>query len=184
VLNHSTSRAEVDRAVELAETLVVETGPPSSEPVHISYPELGHGWLRRPTLDAEGLRSLPLFRTLGDDLCERVLLAAREHLAVRGEPVVEQWQATRDLFVVMEGGVQVIVDGSAVATLGPGEFFGELAAIDWGAGFGRTRTATVVASAESRLLVLDWTLVNALMKADSTLSATLEQTARDRLANH
>ena len=53
--------------------------------------------------------------------------------------------------------------------LGPGDFFGELAAIDWGAGFGRTRTATVTATEPTRLLVLDWALVNQLIKADHVL---------------
>ena len=67
--------------------------------------------------------------------------------------------------------------------LGPGEFFGELAAIDWGAGFARTRTATVTATEPTRLLVLDWVLVHRLMQADPVLSEHLEQTARSRLAH-
>ena len=36
--------------------------------------------------------------------------------------------------MIVEGTVDVLVDGERVATLGPGEFFGELAALDWGAG--------------------------------------------------
>ena len=101
-----------------------------------------------------------------------------------GEPVVEQWQATRDLYVVLTGKVQVVAerDGSA-SFLGPGDFFGELAAIDWGAGFGRTRTATVVATQATRLLALDWTLVNTLTKDDPAFGEILERTARQRLAN-
>jgi aromatic-L-amino-acid decarboxylase len=184
VLNHSTSQAEVDRALELAETLEIETASVSAGPVQVSYPELSQGWLRRPTLDTGGLRSLPLFGSLSTELCERVLLGSREHLAVPGEPIVEQWQATRDLYIVMTGKVQVVVDQTDVAVLGPGEFFGELAAIDWGAGFGRTRTATVVATESTRLLVLDWVLVNELLKADTAFSDILERAARDRLSRH
>ena len=184
VLNHSTSQQEVDRALELAATLEVDLGAPAAGPVHISYPDLAAGWLRRPTLDAEGLRSLPLFASLDDALCERVLAAAREHLAVAGEPVIEQWQATRDLYVVMTGKVQVVAELATPVFLEPGDFFGELAAIDWGAGFGRTRTATVVATQATRLLVLDTTLVNELIKTDPAFGQLLEQTARERLANH
>jgi hypothetical protein len=32
-----------------------------------------------------------------------------------------------------------------------GEFFGELAALDWGAGYGYTRLATVIATSAARL---------------------------------
>jgi hypothetical protein len=183
VLNHSTSHAEIDRALELAATLEVDLGTQAAGPVHISYPDITAGWLRRPTLDPEGLRSLPLFTSLNDALCEHVLASASEHLAIAGEPVVEQWQATRDLYVVMTGKVQVVAELETPVFLEPGDFFGELAAIDWGAGFGRTRTATVVATQPTRLLVLNPTLVNELIKNDPTLARVLEQTARERLAN-
>jgi len=65
---------------------------------------------------------------------------------------------------------------------GPGEFFGEVAALDWGAGFGRTRTATVVARDPARLLVLDWALVNLLVNIDAAFGEQLEQASRNRLA--
>ena len=71
----------------------------------------------------------------------------------------------------------------ALAALGPGEFFGELAAIDWGAGFARTRAATVTATEPTRLLVLDWSLVNWLMKADPSFGERLETTAQIRLSS-
>jgi glutamate/tyrosine decarboxylase-like PLP-dependent enzyme len=184
VLNHSTSQQHVDRAIELAATLEVDLEAPAPGRVHISYPDIAAGWLRRPTLDAKGLRSVPLFASLDDALCERVLMSAREHQAVAGEPIVEQWQSTRDLYVVLTGKVQVVAEHATSVFLEPGDFFGELAAIDWGAGFGRARTATVVATQPTRLLVLEWTLVNELMKAEPALGQLLERVARERLANH
>ena len=57
-----------------------------------------------------------------------------------------------------------------------------MAAIEWGAGYARTRTATVTATEPTRLLVLDWTLVNGLMKADPAFGERLEQVSRERLA--
>jgi aromatic-L-amino-acid decarboxylase len=182
ILNHSTSQAEVDRALELAESLDVDPADAPTGVVRESYPALEEGWLRRPALDADGLRSLPLFASLDGEQAGRVLLAAREHLALAGEAVVEQWQVNRDLYVILNGAVEVVADGHTVATLGPGEFFGELAAIDWGAGFARTRTATVTATRATRLLVLDWSLVNWLMKADPVFGKRIEQVSRDRLA--
>jgi CRP-like cAMP-binding protein len=88
---------------------------------------------------------------------------------------------SRDFYVVLSGEVAVTVDGRVVRTLGAGEFFGELAAIDWGAGFGRTRSATVTATEPTRLLALDWALVNWLMKADRVFSDRLERASRERV---
>jgi voltage-gated potassium channel len=101
---------------------------------------------------------------------------------VDGETIVEQWQVSRELYVVLEGHVEVIADGKVVNSIGAGGFFGELAAIDWGAGFGRTRVATVTATEPTRLLVLDWMLVNRLMNADPAFGQRLERASRERLA--
>jgi aromatic-L-amino-acid/L-tryptophan decarboxylase len=182
ILNHSTSQAEVDRALELAATLPVETTPGPPTMIRESYPTIEAGWVGRSSLDADALRSLALFASLDREQAERVLRTAHEHDALTGEAVVEQWQVSRDLYVVMNGAVAITVDGDRVRTLGPGEFFGELAAIDWGAGFGRTRSATVTATEPTRLLVLDWVLVNRLMQAEPAFRERLERASRERLA--
>ena len=182
ILNHSTTRAEVGRALELATTLPVEAAAGPATATRESYPAVEAGWLRRPTLTEEALRSLSLFGSLDDEQAQRVLLSAHEHLAVAGEAIVEQWQISRDLYVILAGGVRVSADGNLLATLGPGAFFGELSAIDWGAGFARTRSATVTATEPTRLLVLDWVLVNWLMKAAPECGDRLEHASRERLS--
>jgi glutamate/tyrosine decarboxylase-like PLP-dependent enzyme len=183
ILNHSTSQHEVDRALDLAATLPAEAQGAPPAPA-ANYPPIDRGWLRRPALSADALRALPLFASLSDEQADEVLNAAREHHAVAGEPIVEQWQVSRDLFVVLDGEVEVTADGTRVTTSGPGEFFGELAAVDWGAGFARTRTATVSATRPTRLLALDWVLVNRLMTIAPAFGAQLEQASRAHLARH
>jgi aromatic-L-amino-acid/L-tryptophan decarboxylase len=183
ILNHSTSQAEVDRALELAATLAVEAAPGPPTIARESYPTIEAGWVGRSSLDADELRSFALFGSLEREQAERVLHTAHEHDALTGEAVVEQWQISRDLYVVMNGAVAITVDGDCVRTLGPGEFFGELAAIDWGAGFGRTRSATVTATEPTRLLLLDWVLVNWLMQAAPAFGERLEKASRERLAS-
>ncbi len=183
ILNHSTSQAEVDRALELVATLPVDSAFPAAA-VRESYPPIQRGWLRRTALTADALRSLPLFAALDDGRAGRVLLAAHEHHVAAGDAVIDQWQVSRDMFVVLEGAVEVSADGLTLTTCGPGEFFGELAAIDWGAGFGRTRSATVTATTSTRLLVLDWTLVNWLNGADATFAEELTRVSQERLARH
>ena len=58
-----------------------------------------------------------------------------------------------------------------------------MAAIDWGAGFARTRSATVTAVEPTRLLVLDWVLVNQLMKAQPAFGSRLRRAHDERLAS-
>jgi glutamate/tyrosine decarboxylase-like PLP-dependent enzyme len=183
ILNHSTSWTEVEHALELAETIEVDVDSAPSQPVADGYRALDEGWLGRSSLEADGLRAIKVFASLGDEDAARVLRVAREQDALPGEAVVEQWEVSRDMYVVLSGSVDVIVDGRAVRSLGPGEFFGEVAAIDWGAGFGRTRTATVVSTGHTRLLALDWVLVNELMASDPVFAAVLESTSRTRIAS-
>ena len=80
------------------------------------------------------------------------------------------------------GGRRLAADGRTLARLGAGEFFGELAAIEWGAGFARTRTATVTATEPTRLLILDWSLVSWLISVRRVFGDRLEQVSRHRLA--
>jgi len=183
ILNHSTSRTHVDRALELAARLPVDVTV-GSAPVRVSYPPIEQGWLRRPALERATLRAIPLFAGLDDTLSEHVLRDAHEHHAIAGEAIVEQWQISRELYVVLDGAAEVTADGRVLATCGPGEFFGELAALDWGAGFGRTRTATVTAREATRLLVLDWVLVNRLMQASAPFAEQLEDVSRAHLARY
>ena len=57
----------------------------------------------------------------------------------------------REVFVILDGEVEVRRDDEVIAVLGPGEVVGELAVLDPT----QTRNATVVASTELRTLVLD-----------------------------
>jgi CRP-like cAMP-binding protein len=60
-----------------------------------------------------------------------------------GEVVARQGGLGREFIVIVTGRASVAIDGRAVATLGPGDFFGELALLDGG-----PRTATVTADTE------------------------------------
>lgn len=180
ILNHSTTREVVDRAIDLCESVEVRAaGAPRSRAAEREQP-VGAGWLARPQLDAATLRSLPLFASLDDAQAARVLARLREQTAATGETVVGQFQPGRDLYVVLEGSVRVEADDSEVAVLVAGEFFGEMAVIDWGGGFGRSRSATVTAREPARLAVLDWELTTWLMDEAPEVSRQLREAARSR----
>ena len=71
-----------------------------------------------------------------------------------GEILIEQWDTTRDVFIILDGTCRVRDGEREIATVGPGDFTGEMAAIDWGAGYGTVRLAQVVAQTPCTLLGL------------------------------
>ena len=106
---------------------------------------------------------------------------ATEREAQPGETVVAQWGSERDFFVIVDGTADVFVGDDHVRSLGPGEFFGELAALDWGAGYGYSRLATVVAGSPLRLLVFrEGTLAELLRFPD--VERQIRAAVQERLA--
>jgi aromatic-L-amino-acid decarboxylase len=140
VLNHTTALEDVDAVLDFLER---EPAPDAAAPP--SYE-------RHPDV-TQSLLPQPLFASLSPADAKRVAALASEREAQPGETVVEQWGSERDFFVIADGTADVFVGDEHVASLGPGDFFGELAALDWGAGYGYSRLATVVAGSPMRLLV-------------------------------
>jgi CRP-like cAMP-binding protein len=68
-----------------------------------------------------------------------------------------------------------------LAYLGPGDFFGELAALDWGASFGYPRLASVVATSPARLLVLPGARFNTLVRDVPGFGDRIRRAVRERL---
>jgi CRP-like cAMP-binding protein len=68
-----------------------------------------------------------------------------------------------------------------VRELGTGDFFGEVAALDWGSGFGYARTATVTAGSALRLLRLDPSRLAILIRDSPQLGARIRDAARERM---
>lgn len=63
--------------------------------------------------------------------------------------IVRQGEVGTGFFVVASGSARVVRDGTTLATLGPGAFFGELSILD-----GRPRTAQVIATLPTQCLAL------------------------------
>jgi MFS family permease len=96
------------------------------------------------------LRGVPLLALLPEPTLEALARSAVRIEAAPGEAVIREGDPG-DLFYIVESGeVEVTKEGRHVATLGPGEYFGEIALLR-----DVPRTATVTAMSETVLQALD-----------------------------
>jgi predicted MFS family arabinose efflux permease len=96
------------------------------------------------------LRSIPMFAALGPAELERLATTADEESVGPGTAVCVQGQTGERFYLVERGTARVVRDGVDVASLGTGDFFGEIALLR-----DIPRTATVEAVSELDLLVLE-----------------------------
>ena len=91
----------------------------------------------------ELLQRVPLFSGLDPRELETIARTVHERTFNAGDTVAEEGQSGVGFFVIKDGHAKVTIDGRDVRTLGPGDYFGEIALIAETA-----RTATVKAESE------------------------------------
>jgi MFS family permease len=96
------------------------------------------------------LRSLPIFAPLSAPVIERIGGRLIPLEAPAGEEIIRQGEPGDRFYVVAEGEVAVSKDGHPIASLGRGDFFGEIALLR-----DVPRTATVTARTKVRLYALE-----------------------------
>jgi len=97
------------------------------------------------------------------------------------QAIVERWDTTREFFVLEDGLADVVVEGKVVTTLRPGDYFGEIAALEWGAGFARSRAATVIARGDVQLRVLAPEALAQFLGEFPRIEREIRRTAHERL---
>jgi CRP/FNR family cyclic AMP-dependent transcriptional regulator len=93
-----------------------------------------------------------------------------------GRTIARQGDIGNGLFLIETGMVRVVRDGETVATLGPGEWFGELAVLDRG-----PRTASVIAEVPTTCLAIAAWDVERLLRAEPDLAIGLLRTLASRV---
>ena len=171
VLNHTTGPEHVDAVLDLIATADYE--PRALAPLHD----------RHPTVTDGRLGSVALFADLTREQLAAVESRAASAEFPAGVTIVERWEASRDFYVIEEGVVSVHLDGALVRRLGPGDFFGELAALDWGAGYGYPRLATIVAESDVRLLVFPEGVLAELVRTLPGVERRIREVVQERLAS-
>jgi CRP-like cAMP-binding protein len=91
------------------------------------------------------LKKVPLFAELDDKEREHIANVMQERRFKAGDTLTEQGSSGVGFFVIEDGTADVTVDGEARRTIGPGEYFGEIALLSDST---RTRTATITATTD------------------------------------
>lgn len=101
------------------------------------------------TTYVEQLAKVPLFRACDHKQLTKIDQLFERYDAAEGEVMVKQGDVGHELYVIVDGKATVERDGEEVATLGAGQWFGELSLLD-----GARRDATVTMTEGGRVLIL------------------------------
>jgi hypothetical protein len=182
VLNHTSAWSDVEHALERVAAATVE------DPGHAAPRERASvqaaievDWLGRGEVSVDDLRRIAPFRSVDDEAATRFLASARRERHAISQPITRRWELARTFYIVLAGRLSVIVDSHEVNELGPGDHFGEIAAIDWGRDFSYSRTATVVPVAEAELLAFPAAALRELMADDPSVDRAIRRIAQTRL---
>lgn len=178
VLNHTSTAEDVRRVIEHVASAPASPARPTQ---HLDVERVPTRAPLQPGRDSDLLRSHPLLQTLSEPGWQLVASSGKDLRIPAGQVVVRRWAGDRDFYLVLAGSLDVDVDGAMARQLGAGDFFGELAARDWGSGFGYPRLATVTTSTPVRLWQVPQEIFVQLLGSEPTLKAAVDAAARQRL---
>jgi CRP/FNR family transcriptional regulator, cyclic AMP receptor protein len=122
------------------------------------------------------LASMALFADLQRPQLESVAHTFEEEMFAEGQPIIRQGLGGSNFYVILEGEAAVRVDGQDLATLGRGDFFGEVSVL-----LGEAPTADIVALRAMRCLVLSATEVPHFLVSNPRVMLRMLQAEARRL---
>ena len=130
--------------------------------------------MARPS--TETIARVPLFSGLEKRDLERIADSFKERNYSAGDTIAGEGQGGAGFFIIDQGNAKVTVQGEARATLGPGDYFGEIALIDEGA-----RTATVTADTDMKTYAMTFWEFRPIVETDARIAWKLVQALAHKL---
>ncbi|MDP8910490.1 MAG: cyclic nucleotide-binding domain-containing protein [Actinomycetota bacterium] len=124
----------------------------------------------------ELLERIPLFAGLDRRELERIGRTMKPRTFAAGDTVASEGTGGAGFFVIEDGRAKVSVHGEERGTLGPGDYFGEVALIDEGA-----RSATITAETDLRCYGLTPWEFRPLAQTNASVAWNLAQMLAKRL---
>ena len=128
---------------------------------------------------AEALGRAPLFQNLSKQELGELAKATEDLEVEEGKVLTREGDLGREFFVIVEGDVSVTKDGDEIRSLGPGDFFGEIALIYEDA----RRTATVTAKSPLRFFVLTRQSFRSLLEHQPEIEGKAMAALEERLGS-
>jgi CRP-like cAMP-binding protein len=133
----------------------------------------------RKNAKVEMIRRVPLFAGCAKRELQAIAGIADEIAWAEGRVIARQGEKGREFFVIIDGSADVTVDGRSVASLGAGDYFGEMSLLTE-----QPRTATVTATSPMRgLVIVDRAFARLLREEPRVQSSILATVAARAAAN-
>lgn len=127
----------------------------------------------------KALREVDFLKVISDDQRRDLAARASTRLFSQGEVIVRQGEESDELFLILRGETIVTLESETVETeitrLKPGNFFGEMALVT-----GERRKATVKASKDTELLVIDHDAFEAVLQKQPEVVEELSKVLAER----
>jgi CRP-like cAMP-binding protein len=124
----------------------------------------------------ELVQGIPLFADLSKKELQGVASSMKERTFNAGQTIASEGQSGIGFFVIAEGNAKVIQGDQERGTLGPGDYFGEIALIDDG-----MRTASVISDSELRVYGLTSWEFRPIVESNASIAWKLLKTMAARL---
>jgi CRP/FNR family transcriptional regulator, cyclic AMP receptor protein len=123
------------------------------------------------------IKRVPLFGSASKHELEEIAKLADEIDLPEGRTVITEGETGREFFVLVDGTADVVRGGKKVASIGPGDFFGEIALIS------RTpRNATITTTSAARALVITDRAFRQLLDQQPQIAVGVLSALAERLA--
>ena len=125
---------------------------------------------------AQQLKKVPLFTGIPDAQLQRIANGVKERRFEPGAEIISAGATGHGFYLIVQGRAEVKRDGRTVRTLGPGDYFGELALVREA-----PRSATVTAKDPTTCLALTRWDFKGILDANPQIAVRLLETVAARI---